>query len=169
MDGHALSILTFAIFDLDRSSRTQVHPRAIRCGSGHRLQCDPAVPCRRSPRTTGHLEERGWTSPFQQAPRTWHYYTEQGRSTYHQWVFLVGYLHTHYTCKYSIFMPKYPLFSQACGWRMRQYMCVRLKTTLAGSRPRPESLWLDWVSATISFACLILCLFLSVSPSNTEV
>ena len=71
---------------LECSSPTRVHPRAIRCGVWHRLQCDPAVPRPRSPRTTGQLEERGWTSDIQQAPHTWHGHTEHGSPTYHQWV-----------------------------------------------------------------------------------
>lgn len=97
MDEHPLNLFTFSIFNFDYFSRAQVHSRAIRCGVGHRLQCDPAVPHPRSSWPPGHLEERGWTSPFQQASRTWHYYTEQGGSTYQQWVFLVGYMGTHYT------------------------------------------------------------------------
>lgn len=154
MNGYPLNFLTFAVCNLDRCSCTQVHPRAIRCGGGHRLECDPAVPCRRLPWTTGHLEERRWTSPFQQAPRTWHDYTEQRRSTYHQWVFKWHMcIHIRHVKCYRL-TPRYPFFSQACGWKMRQYMSVRLKTTLARSRPRPESRWLGWVSATFEKSCL---------------
>lgn len=165
MDGNPLNSLTFSIFNLDRSSYSQVHPRTVRRGGGHWLQCDPSMPCRRLPWTTGHLEERGWTSTFPEAPCTWHYYTEQGKSTYHQWVFLVGYVHRHYTCENLRFTPKCPVSSQVCGWRMRQYISVRLTITLARSRPRPESLWLDWVREITfkkQFDSLTLTLLLSL-------
>lgn len=45
---------------------------------------------------------------------------------------------------------------QTYGWKTRESTSVRLRTTLARLRPRPESLWLDWVGANAPPASLVL-------------
>lgn len=76
-------ILTFALFNLEHSSRAQVHPGTIRYGIRHQLKCDPMVPGPRLPGSTGHLEERGRTSPFQPAAYTRQCDSEQEWPSHH--------------------------------------------------------------------------------------
>lgn len=49
---------------------------------------------------------------------------------------------------------------QTYGWKMRQYTSVRLRTTLARSRPRPESLSLGWVGVNATSFVLFFLLSL---------